>query len=103
MRSKNIPFYWAQKSKTDSLVQIMRRYGVGPEEILYVGCNFSDIECVKMVPFSFCPNDAVDSILRLIQDRKAIYDGVLNIYGGFGVISELYERLLPVTRKLLDK
>lgn len=103
MRSKNIPFYWAQKSKKDTLVQIMRKYSVGPEEILYIGCNFSDINCVKMIPFSLCPNDAVDSIIRLIQDRKEVYgyDGVLNIYGGFGVISEVYERLLPIIRKNL--
>lgn len=105
MRARNIPFYWAKTSKKNTLVDIMRRYNVNPEEVLYVGCTFSDVECLNMVPLAVCPNDSVYAVKRIIHDRKDFYgfDAELNIYGGGGVISVLYEILAPVIRKKLDK
>jgi len=106
MRSKNIPFFWAKKNKKDVLIEeIFHRYGVGPEEVLYVGCSYSDIECINMIPVSLCPNDAVTSVQRIISARDEIYgrSGIMNTFGGGGVLCDLYEILLPAIRKILDK
>ena len=110
MRTRNTPFYWARGDKPDTtkkslLSNIMHKYGVTPEEVLFVGSTFSDVECLNMIPLSVCPKDSVASIKRIISLREDLYgrSGILNVEGGKGVISELYEILLPTIRKNLDK
>jgi YrbI family 3-deoxy-D-manno-octulosonate 8-phosphate phosphatase len=110
MRTRNIPFYWARGDKSETtkkaiLSNIMHKYGVTPEEVLFVGSTFSDVECFNMIPLSVCPKDSVASIKRIVSLRKDLYgrSGILNVEGGKGVISELYEILLPTIRKNLDK
>ena len=83
---RNIPFFWAKKKKKDTLVEIFRRYQVSPEEVLYIGCNFSDLECLNLIPLSMCPCDATAEV----KDRSSHN---LNSFGGCGVISEVYEFL----------
>jgi 3-deoxy-D-manno-octulosonate 8-phosphate phosphatase (KDO 8-P phosphatase) len=99
MRERNIPFFWARKSKKETLVDIMRRYDVGPEGVLYIGCTYSDIECINMIPLSVCPNDSAPLVKRVIGSRHELYDGILDIFGGGGVISEVYESLVLTNRK----
>ena len=93
MRSKNLPFFWAKDDKKHALMDIMKRYRVSPEEVIYIGSLFSDIECMNMVPLSFCPNDSAPPLQRIISSRKELYDGVLNVFGGGGVIGEIYDVL----------
>ena len=90
-KKRNIPFFHAQKSKAKTLTDIMRRYNVTPENILYVGCSYSDIESIKLSQVTFCPSDAPDSV------RKAVAYP-LSTYGGGGVLCELYELLKYVVR-----
>lgn len=94
-RDKNVPFFHAPKDKKKILVDIMRRYNVTPENILYVGCSYTDIENIKMSQVTFCPNDAPDSI-------KSITDYSLATFGGGGVICELYELLKYVIKDLTN-
>jgi 3-deoxy-D-manno-octulosonate 8-phosphate phosphatase KdsC-like HAD superfamily phosphatase len=105
MRTRNIPFFWAKQSKKEVLTDIMHRYSVNPEKVMYIGCNFSDLECIDMIPFSFCPNDAVDSVRTKLLNMKDVcgFDGILDTYGGYGVLSEVYEKMLPTIRKNLTK
>jgi 3-deoxy-D-manno-octulosonate 8-phosphate phosphatase (KDO 8-P phosphatase) len=86
--SKNISFYWAKNSKKNNLVDILRKYEVTPENILYIGSGLSDVECIKMVPFSICPMDAPDEVKLYSFD-------VMKSQGGFGVFNELYNILKP--------
>ena len=82
-RNKKIPFYWAQlKSKKDILLGILRRYNVTPEETIYIGSKASDIECMKLVPLSFCPEDSPKSIASI--------GSTLSSKAGKGVLTELY-------------
>lgn len=85
-RRKNIPFYHAQKDKKEGLIRIMRKYGVTPEEIVYIGSSFSDVGCIQMVPFSMCPVDAV-------SDVKTTCYHVLDSFSGTGVLCEVYDFL----------
>ena len=85
-RRKNIPFYYAPKSKKEGLIKIMRKYGVTPENVIYIGCSYSDIENMKMAEISFCTEDSPDSV-------KIVADNILPYYGGCGVLCGLYEVL----------
>jgi len=84
MRKKNVPFYWAPKDKKSKLVEIINKYGVSPEEVLFIGSTYSDIECMHLIPFSFCPADAVNEVKLLSSCQLASISGM-------GVLSEVYD------------
>lgn len=91
-RRKSIPFYHSPKNKKESLVKIMQRYSVTPDEVIYIGNSFSDLKCMQMIPFSLCPIDAV-------TDVKTICYHVLESYAGEGVLCEVYHLLEHETIK----
>jgi 3-deoxy-D-manno-octulosonate 8-phosphate phosphatase KdsC-like HAD superfamily phosphatase len=96
-KKRNIPFYHTPNNKKGKLVEIMRRYQVTPENIMYVGCTYSDIESMKLSEISICSEDSPASV-------KNIADYVLPAYGGIGVLCELYELLRKINlEKELDK
>lgn len=93
-RRKNIPFYYSAKNKEVEVVKILKRYNITPEEAMYIGCTFSDLKCMRMIPLSMCTEDA-------ISDVKNISSIVLPVYGGMGVFCVLYDILKPVVRSRL--
>ena len=86
MRRKNLPFFWSKKDKYKVFLEILRRYNVTAEEVIYVASKISDIACVTTVTLSFCP---VNSNPKLISMCK-----VLNVRSGEGVFEELYWKYL---------
>lgn len=86
-RRKNIPFYFDPRNKSGQISEICRRYGVNREEILYIGCSYSDIECMQQVPFSMCTSDAITEV-------KSIATQVIDSYGGMGVFCYLYDAFI---------
>lgn len=85
-RRKNIPFFHAPKDKKEKLIEIMRRYGVKPDNVMYVGCSYSDIESMQLAEITFCPEDAPMTV-------QNVSDYQLPTCGGTGVLCELYEIL----------
>lgn len=71
-RKKNIPFYWAKNNKRSTLLEILRKYNVTAEEVLYIGSKLSDVECMKMIPISFSTNQSFDFKLFDTQPGKGI-------------------------------
>lgn len=96
-RRKNIPFYHAPRDKKKTLIKIMHRYSITPEEILYIGWSTSDLECIQMVPFSVCPVDAINDV-----KIRSYY--VLNSFSGTGILCEVYDLLKSEidTRRIKD-
>lgn len=86
MRSKNVAFYWAKTDKQKKLLEIIKRYEIKPENILYIGATYSDVECMRVVPFSICTNDAVSDVKEIAYD-------VLPIAAGEGVLCSVYNML----------
>lgn len=82
-RGKNIPFFYAGNNKKKIFSEILRRYDVTPDNVLYVGSTFSDIECMKLAGVSLCTEDAVTQV-------KNIADAVVPVYGGVGVLCYVY-------------
>lgn len=81
-RRKNLPFYWAQRDKYKTLLDILRRYNVTADEVLYVASTLSDIKCATTVPNSFCPLDSNKFLINRCT--------TLNANKGNGVLTELY-------------
>jgi 3-deoxy-D-manno-octulosonate 8-phosphate phosphatase (KDO 8-P phosphatase) len=88
LRNRNIPFYYEPKDKKQALLAALKRYSVTPDKAMYIGSSYSDIGCMRLVPFSVCPEDAV-------SDIKNISATVLPIYGGDGVFCSVYDLLKP--------
>lgn len=70
------------KDKAAVLDKICMKYGVLPEEVLYVGDDINDVEAMKKVGVSACPNDASDEV-------KKIADYIAKRCGGDGTIREI--------------
>lgn len=85
-RKRNIPFFLADRSKREALQSIRSRYNISMDEILYVGANYTDIECMTACGVSACPSNSVETIF----DSAKI---ILPAASGEGVISSLYEML----------
>lgn len=86
MRNKQLPFYHDQKNKKQALLAALKRYSFGPEDAMYIGSSYTDIDCMMQIPFSACPEDAVDPI-------KELSEVVLPVYGGDGVFCKVYDLL----------
>jgi 3-deoxy-D-manno-octulosonate 8-phosphate phosphatase (KDO 8-P phosphatase) len=85
-KKRNIPFFFAERNKKDAYNQIMQRYSLTPDNVLYIGSSYSDIECIKMSGVSMCPEDSVPQVKALVND-------VIPIYSGTGVLCYIYELL----------
>jgi len=86
LKKKHIPFYYAERSKKTVYINLLRRFNVTPDNVLFVGSSYSDIECMKMSKISVCPEDAVPQV-------KNICDHVVPVYGGNGVLVYVYEMI----------
>lgn len=88
MRNKNIPFFWAKQSKAETLKEIMKRYNVGPDEVIYIGSMYSDVECFERIPFSIC-------VAESPKELKEIAYVPIEEFGGNGIISKVLDLLKP--------
>lgn len=86
-RRKNIPFFWAKKDKVPILSEVLRRYSVTPEEVLYIGSKFSDIPCMNMVPTSVSTHK-----LSTYMNEDGRYTSLTTL-PGHGVFVEIYLRI----------
>ena len=85
-RKRNIPFYHSERSKIEIYRRIVQRFSITPDNVLYVGGSYSDIECMQASGISMCPEDAVPQV-------KNTVDHVIPIYGGAGVLCYVCEVL----------
>jgi len=70
-RRKNIPFFWAKKSKLDTVKSILNRYGVSPLEVIFIGATISDAEVATMIPLSFTPETSSAQFNRFYLSLSA--------------------------------
>jgi len=86
-RKRNIPFFHAEKDKKEVFVNnVLRKYSLAPDSILYIGNSYSDIECLRMSAVSMCPDDAVIPV-------KNVVDCVIPMLGGTGILCYVYDVL----------
>ena len=81
--------YQGIEDKLIALEDLRKKYNLDYSEIAYVGDDINDIAVLKMVGFSFCPNDAVDEV-------KDICDYILHNRGGSGIIRNIYDLIKKI-------
>jgi 3-deoxy-D-manno-octulosonate 8-phosphate phosphatase (KDO 8-P phosphatase) len=86
-RKRSIPFYYAERSKKEVCGHLIQRFSLTPDDVLYIGSSYSDIDCMRLSGFSMCPEDAVSAV-------KNTADHVIPVFGGTGVLCYVYELLL---------
>lgn len=73
--------------KTERLKEFMQKYHLQSDEILYMGDDIPDYECMKMVGITACPADAAPEI-------KAISNYISDKCGGMGCVRDVVEQVL---------
>lgn len=87
---RNLDFINAREISSDldkskCLPLIIKKYGVTPAEIAYVGDDYYDISLLNSVGYAFCPRNAAICVKSVAQ--------ILDADGGNGVIDILYEKV----------
>ena len=78
--------------KTEKMQQLLDKYGLSKEEVLYMGDDIPDYEVMKQVGLPCCPADAAPEIREI-----CIYVSHLN--GGKGCVRDVVEQVLKAQGK----
>ena len=79
------------KEKRSALEEVVKKYNLSQDEILYMGDDLPDLELVDKVGIFSCPSDATTDVLN-----KATY--ISPIEGGKGCVRDIIERVMRVRR-----
>ncbi len=79
-------------NKLPILKIFLKKYKLQKEEVIYMGDDIPDLECLKYVGLSCCPSDAS-------YDVKNICDYISNKKGGEGCVRDIIEQTLKVSDK----
>lgn len=69
------------------LTKVAEKYGATPDEIVYMGDDLNDLDCIKHCGFSACPCDAVEEV-------KTNSHYVCNKKSGDGAVREVIDMLI---------
>ena len=64
------------------------------ENVLYMGDDMPDIDCIKSVSIGTCPNDAVPEI-------REVADYISHVNGGDGCVRDIMEKVLKINNDWL--
>ncbi len=87
--------YLGSYIKIDNFNDFIYKYGLDPENVLYMGDDLPDYEVMRMVGFPTCPADAVTEI-------KQISKYISNLNGGDGCVRDIIEQVLRLHNKWMD-
>ena len=66
--------YLGSRIKTEQLSQFCRKYGILPENVLFVGDDVPDITCIQAAGIGACPSDAIEEV-KAVADWVSPYPG----------------------------
>jgi len=84
--------YLKSRDKKNDFQNLLKKTGLYPKEVCYVGADITDFEVMQKAGFSACPADAVPEI-------KAIAQYISPNNGGQGVGRDIIERVLKAQGK----
>lgn len=87
--------YMHASNKINQLKEFTEKYGIRPEEILYMGDDIPDYECMRAVGVPVCPNDAATEIKGI-----SLYISPRN--GGKGCVRDVVEQVLRAQGLWMD-
>jgi N-acylneuraminate cytidylyltransferase len=86
-RKLGLPCEQGIGDKADRLRRLLRERGIAPEDVIYVGNDVNDSNCMRLVGCGVAVADAHRDALRAA-------DIVLTRTGGHGAVRELCDRLV---------
>ncbi len=75
------------KDKLSGLLEICGRFGIGPENVVYLGDDINDLPCILKAGMGCCVADAADAV-------KDAADHITAACGGHGAIREIADMLV---------
>ena len=84
--------YLGAHNKIEQFNELLKKYDLKPENVLYMGDDVPDLPVMKLVGMPCCPNDAVREIQQVskyISDKK----------GGEGCARDVIEQVMRVQGK----
>jgi 3-deoxy-D-manno-octulosonate 8-phosphate phosphatase (KDO 8-P phosphatase) len=84
--------YLGAHDKIHQYKELVKKYDLKPENVLYMGDDVPDYPVMKLVGLPACPNDAVreiQNVSKYISDKK----------GGDGCVRDVIEQVLRVQQK----
>ncbi len=87
--------YFSSKDKTIYLKELLEKYNLHADEVLYMGDDIPDYEVMKMVGVPVCPADAVPEI-----KEAACY--ISPVKGGEGCARDVIEQVLKAQNKWME-
>lgn len=87
--------YLKAKNKINEFNDFLKKTGLSPEQICYVGDDVPDYEIMKIVGLPACPSDAVPEI-------KEISKYISHKPGGLGVGRDIIEQVLKAQGKWMQ-
>ena len=78
--------------KTEKLQQLLDKYNLSRDEVLYMGDDIPDYEVMKQVGLPCCPRDAAPEIRNI-----SLY--ISHIDGGKGCVRDVTEQVLKAQKK----
>ena len=94
-RLKNLgisDIYLGAHNKVDQYKQLVKKYNLNSENVLYMGDDIPDFPVMNIVGMPVCPNDAapeIQSISKYISNKK----------GGEGCVRDVIEQIMRVQGK----
>lgn len=79
--------YLDSVDKESDLHSFISKYQLDLSQILYMGDDIPDLECMKMVGMPTCPNDATTEVL-------AVSRYISNFPGGHGCVRDVIEQVM---------
>ncbi len=76
-------------NKKELLQKYIAEHKLNPEEVLYMGDDIPDYDCMEVVGLSCCPADAV-------QELKRIVNYISPFNGGHGCVRDVIEKVLKL-------
>ena len=80
-------YYIDCMDKMTTLREYMERHGLEPEQVLYMGDDIPDLECMREVGMPVCPADSASEVLECSRY-------VSEYEGGRGAVRDIIEQVL---------
>jgi N-acylneuraminate cytidylyltransferase len=87
-RKLALPYEQGVPDKGDRLRTLLRERGIAPSDVIYIGNDINDLDCMRLVGCGVAVADAHPDVLR-------VADVTLTCAGGHGAVRELCDRLAP--------
>lgn len=84
---KEEDIYLGSRIKAEQLADFCGRHGYSAGEVLFIGDDIPDIECMKLCGIGFCPADASIEVQRIADEMS-------EFSGGYGCVREAVTKVM---------